>query len=446
MNASQEAQIRNKVPKASSAPLMGALRAQKGFIAKDLWLPRNRYRRNIINLLAEEKNNNIAHSERKLVDYIAVSIPLHCADGWCLLGEATSALLKGDWPSAVHLAYYAELRAAMSILASVGIGVFNNRHSVVMPNGTLEWILGPKTHEFVWKALEVWASLPISHVELLGALRFAGSSFDQWLADAGVTQATTLQLIAATWFKTWSLDLRKLSVEHEARNTTSYRPTWLTGTRVSDGGTTGISVARIWRCFEPSGSGGFKGLDRFLLRLAIERGVKAMWTSPARRQQRIRSAIDARNLPPQQAQELFRFLTRVSDGNDAAVLQAAKTARNQQDPSGALGMIARAALLLRLSSAVCLRGLTTAGIGPAELEAWIDAFAIDTGLWDSAPPGDLLDLWEDVLEAIADVESWWTTYGAGGISVSFANLRADLSPQLHSLYSFQRAFIWGVAS
>lgn len=61
---------------------------------------------------------------------MAASVIVHCFDGWSYLGRALEAEMAGDPQTAVHLGYYAELRAAMSVLASDEIGVFRNKHAV----------------------------------------------------------------------------------------------------------------------------------------------------------------------------------------------------------------------------------------------------------------------------------------------------------------------------
>ena len=49
--------------------------------------------------------------EPDLVDYIAVSAFVHCFDGWTFLARALESELAGNPGVAMHLAYYAELRA-----------------------------------------------------------------------------------------------------------------------------------------------------------------------------------------------------------------------------------------------------------------------------------------------------------------------------------------------
>ena len=103
--------------RASKLPLEYAFqrRARTG---SNYWLSRNRYRHDIVRTVTAEAAN--ALDGRKLADYAAASIPLHLSDGWCLLARAAGAVTNGDWPNAIHLGYYAELRAAMALLATQG--------------------------------------------------------------------------------------------------------------------------------------------------------------------------------------------------------------------------------------------------------------------------------------------------------------------------------------
>ena len=66
---------------------------------------------------------------------VAAAGPTHCYDGWAYLARAADCLLTGDARAALHLAYYAELRAAASLLACSGVGVFADHHVIVDENG-----------------------------------------------------------------------------------------------------------------------------------------------------------------------------------------------------------------------------------------------------------------------------------------------------------------------
>lgn len=100
------------------------------------WLaPANRY----LNTATKTYDNDLASSSvhhAALIDYISASAPAHLIDGWSYLSRATDAILRGDLNSAIHFAYYAELRAAMSLLACEGIGVFSGKHPIINKTGT----------------------------------------------------------------------------------------------------------------------------------------------------------------------------------------------------------------------------------------------------------------------------------------------------------------------
>src|SRR5258708_5013650 len=123
----------------------------------------NRYAVDTIGTLARELDAGEHHSASQLSEYIVASCLLHCTDGWSYLGRAIWALLKGDPHRARHLAYYAELRAAIALLATEGIGVFNNEHFAITAPGIASQLATRQgTHHFVWDCLEFWASEPSS--------------------------------------------------------------------------------------------------------------------------------------------------------------------------------------------------------------------------------------------------------------------------------------------
>src|SRR5207249_5741525 len=59
----------------------------------------------------------------ELATFLAIGTCSHALDGWRYLSQAAFALLNGARRTSIHLAYYAELRAARSILGSSGIGI-----------------------------------------------------------------------------------------------------------------------------------------------------------------------------------------------------------------------------------------------------------------------------------------------------------------------------------
>jgi hypothetical protein len=94
-------------------------------------LSSNRYQGDCIKRIKKDVGRNRQITHRHLREYIAASSVAHCADGWGYLGRSIEAHLRGDGNVSRHLGYYAELRAALGLLASEGIGVFDRNHFVV---------------------------------------------------------------------------------------------------------------------------------------------------------------------------------------------------------------------------------------------------------------------------------------------------------------------------
>src|SRR5689334_737896 len=126
LSISDRAIIRTKLSRENVETTFSGMRR---FICESQWIgSSNRYGADTIQRIQSDNKKNRVREPRQLSQYIAASTLLHCADGWSYLGRAFTALLGGDSSRAIHLAYYAELRAAMSLLATEGIGVFSNAH------------------------------------------------------------------------------------------------------------------------------------------------------------------------------------------------------------------------------------------------------------------------------------------------------------------------------
>jgi len=193
------------------------------------WLHNNDYSVDTTTKIEDHFRTNSINSI-DLCKYIAASIPTHCMDGWGFLGRAIHCVVRGDTNTARHLAYYAELRAAMSLLASAGIGVLNNTHVVIDNNGHAHKFhfdrLG--THPFTWLALENWSSTQQAANLLGDIIKVNSVSLRDWLNEFMATGI--LAPLASDWLSSWGLDLNILNNDRDARNIVSYRPSHITNT------------------------------------------------------------------------------------------------------------------------------------------------------------------------------------------------------------------------
>jgi len=125
----QKKSLRHADPEA-----VGKAMADRFAKPRDTWISdSNRYRKNFCGRVKSDVDTSKVNP-RGIAEYIATSSPSHAIDGWAFLGRAIGCTLSRDTYSAVHFAYYAELRAGMAILAACGIGIGDKNHLVLQGN------------------------------------------------------------------------------------------------------------------------------------------------------------------------------------------------------------------------------------------------------------------------------------------------------------------------
>jgi len=416
------------------------------FLQRSIWIgTTNYYCKDVVSRLESSAPTTSAR-KRHLAQYIAASVTLHANDGWSYLGRAVSCMLAGDTHRALHLAYYAELRAAMSLLASNGLGVFNNKHFYISAaNTTTKFGATNGTHVMTWLALEEWSRRPTSGVLFSSLVRPEGLSLDDWFQTQG--GATALAPQAKDWFMQWGMDLGLATKDRDARNESSYRPdgvptTWELSSRE------GLEFVRdMWNSLEPSPGSSFEQIDRYILRLAVERHHFSVTNRVAGLGDAafvglVNSIVEAQSLAKATEDRLKDFLLRRTAPTDPDIfrLSAMKPGNPQTD---AFAIMARAVLLLRIATGAAHSLLNRAGFDAALLEFWWQKLGESRGLW--APgdaPDELFDLWADIeqsLRDVADVEA-----ATPGILDSFRAIAEELPGRLGVLASHERVALWGL--
>lgn len=424
------------------------------YFASGQWLAKNnRYRSDTVTKattdfglaggLSGTKQTNLAH-------YIASSAQMHCIDGWSYLASSISALVRGDSFAAVHLAYYAELRAAMSILATDGIGVLNRRHCSLTAPKKADKIPGPLgTHEFTWLALKEWSAKNTAGDIVSESLTPFGIQLGDWFS--GLPGTYTLQPLATSWIRKWGLDLQRLA-DHErgdrrARNEASYRPTALfNGRPVAAEDAIRVS-GQLWEMCEPVGSSKFERLDRKLLRYSIKaifegrRGVSAS-TDDDEYRHFVSSLVNSQNLASEAYRnELNDYLLRDEDSAVNDVVQLAKVSISHADHAQ-LGVVSRSFLLLRLASGAVDTTLRKAGVRETDLSFWKKSLMSERGLCDPEfPPDELGDLWQDVDDGLAGIRERLDS----DLDKSLATIRQEFDDALLRLAGFDAVPLWAIA-
>jgi hypothetical protein len=363
------------------------------------------------------------------------------------------ALLIGDHDAARHLGYYAELRAAMSLLAVEGIGVFDKKHVVVgergrclrmprRPNGSPQ-PLWPATHVFVWEGLEEWVSAPTSAGRVLSLISAGGSNLEEWMNHVGTIPGFMGQL-AKDWLLGWGVDISQLADDRDARNLSSYRPTSFTTGRPETAAVVSQFVSALWRLCEPTQQNPFSRLDRILVRASLHRAFKAAnGYAPSRANKRFSRFINQQVLAGLQPAvtpgvDWSLFLTDLS-AEPVDVLLLASRRDRPTSASHALQVASRAFLLLRISTGLVERLISTLAPGAiADLEFWCTEIGEDRALWvPNARPASV-DLWIDTQDALDEVEQ-----GAAQID-SYHALWRILARAAQVLTSWERVCLWGL--
>ncbi len=201
-----------------------------------------------------DAGNNAAY----LADYIVASGPLHCLDGWSYLGKAFLSAALGDLGVAIHLSYYAGLRAALALAAAQGYGIFNTSHWALGGNSPQKIKLQASTSAAVMGFLK--NHLAAEDV-IQGAVQPFGHRWDEWANS--LKQKIWGDPLQAARLKETVGD--KLGKAQGVRGTASYRPDFGRIPARMEADEVAKALLMVWRAFEPIGDGRFPFDDYFLL-------------------------------------------------------------------------------------------------------------------------------------------------------------------------------------
>ncbi len=431
-------ETKNQIARASERPVGDYFASCASPLRQLAWIdPLNRYRESCIEKYhADRLANPFAVADKDIRNYVAASGPAHIFDGWSFLGRAVSAALSADAYSAIHLAYYAELRAAMALLAVNGIGIFSTGHCLLLKTKTLHTgninrgrVHGSNTHQFVWPCLEYWSTKPVARQFVEEIFQPAGYTLGQWLDSCGAKLPVGAAI--AKMMQKWGIDLSELSEDRNIRNLASYRPSDFQRPAVLSTTEAVKFVVDLWRCFEPQISGRFPILERTFLKSALESGgVKTVE----------RKQIENLGLADHDV-DLWK-----SALDDNAVYKPLEYARQVSPVDSAecsIQIISRAALLLSLATAGARRHLSKAGYSVEDLKFFWEFHGLNRGFWATEEtPDSLLDLWQDVEAGLDDLKKWQDDHRGG--NPTFYDLRLRCGHQFGILGAFELIAFWGL--
>lgn len=378
-----------------------------------------------------------AHSidTARLGEYIACSAPLHLADGWSYLSRAFDSASRGDRNAAHHLAYYAELRAAMSLLATEGMGVFLNWHVALNSKLEAKRLHIRNTHEAAWELLLAWSQEGRAE-NLLALISLDSKSLADWLLAIGARRPTR-HVLATDWLSTWSIDLRLFSEDREWRNEMSYRPS-----RIKTPPPLAMDPQRelieplfnSWTALEPYKDKGSVALDVTLLAKSVELVTKRRRCNYTSFDKAVRFLKDQHDM----SESLYNVLQN-GQGSPIGTAIFGEAEKPVTQSRTATPVLARSLLMLRIASASNASLLARAQVAKADLEFWWSVLGSDVGLWDTPTDIDAFtDLWVDVVEAMDTAEDRISMVPSTG---TVRSVGSTLSRDL-ALTQFSRAPLW----
>lgn len=391
--------------------------------------------------------------------FLASTTLLHCLDGWGYLSNAIDSLLKGDSRIAVHLAYYSELRATMSFLSSEGIGIFNYDYisadiaNNIQKNPPRDRIttapIKSGTHQFIWNSLDTWINSivkPTNPSDLLGVFSVDGKNFNDWLTHFPYTSPNSGILVLKKWLSSWNFDINHFKKDREVRNIVSYQtPNLNVPQNIYTLNENIDKLNSFWDILEPSGSNRFQLLDKYLLRdlLTIIYDQQTNSVKQANTfESLVRKTISNMGLSVQQS--FINFM--VSHEHHDLFIESFNTTIDPTTNSlNPLSVIARATLMLRISTGSLSHILNSGGMNKEDLDFLWDKFGIENGFWTNGDsPADFISLWEDIKDEVEEVTTWANTKKPD-LDLHTMYSDGSLPYSLNFFKQFHRAGLWGIS-
>nr|AMK59629.1 hypothetical protein ZZM4_0149 [uncultured bacterium UPO78] len=385
----------------------------------------------------------------ELVESIAVSAILHLYDGWSYLAQGLRATFRTDDAIARHLAYYGELRAAFSILASSGVGIFSSTHVVVDTAENVHKFSNQSTHKVAWSALEAWGKAPYSGALIGREVQAFGRDMADWIMAFQGT--STPSLIGADWVESWGIDLSTFSSDKTTRNEVTYGVDFDHSKVCLTPKTIEPWLRELWLSSEPGGAS-FELLDRYLVRSTLEGIYNTKFKDPSHTPAQSTESLREKMLEACLAigldsDEIVDFFIRDTCEEDLLVMKLARARSSVQDPLQYQEVMSRTYLLLRLATASVSSLLRQASLSADDLGFWWVKTSEISGLWDSAlgltTAEEVKDLWADTSLSLDEFSECIAGNPASADSWFFFN--ANISKDLESLSRVEKVALWGIS-
>lgn len=328
--------------------------------------------RNFTDLLLPSNNADASVS-------LAAEQMCHMIEGWRYGASAATAYLNNSQQNAVHFAYYAELRAALSLLSWSGIRIRQGDHYYINANGLKTPIENCRTHTAVWALWQHWTTRPDADQLFKEKVKLIpGVSLSDTLNSLQyVRPNATLQ--------NWGIDLAQIKEDHNARNTASYEAFWANNSLKKMTKSDASLILELWKLILPS-EGSSLRFDGALVSYFVKSAVIGM--SQNQDQNQTILAI-SRELAKNTGTEQETILRRLDPSNYNTTPFDLASSKNCNPEN----IICRAFFLLRLSMLALKTSLSSTKNNAAR--SWLSNWLEHAGLWQNSELIDPADIPED---------------------------------------------------
>lgn len=311
---------------------------------------------------------------------------IHLVDGWRYAAAATAAFLAHSNAAATHFAYYAELRAAMSLFAWSGIRAKWNGYFYLDKDGIKKITTkNPPTHTGIWDIWNQWTKRPdveallanTIHLHPVATLKNVVKAINFTVPQDALSQ--------------WGSDLVKVSEDHTARNTASYEAIWASAELTRMETKEAELVRDLWKLFLPDG--GSLGFDAALCNHFISK--RAPQGDDAARKAFVEKV--AKHIADNCGAPTDEISRRITV--DSYVSKPFELA--SEEKTNADNVVCRAFLLLRIAMLALKRSLAVPGVSPVARK-WLESWLEHAGLWSRSFEIDPIDIEVDYRDAVTD--------------------------------------------
>lgn len=361
---------------------------------------------------------------------LAAEQVIHMAESWRYLSSAMFALLNNESGNAIHLAYYCELRAALSLFCGSGLRIDRDNGFWIDSAGTMHRLGDHRTHSFAWKAWTEWVKRSDARGLLENSVRLLPSvtlkDFEPQLKQFD----PTLMLSG------WGLDLIRLKDDHETRNSVSYTAYWRSQPLIKMSAEKLEFIKSLSGMFLSSGSGLIfdRALVQYLVSSTLSSSIPA--SDPPTDQQ-----IEARK---EELNKIVSFVAKQTGADEVTMAEHLSAnvgvsifEKASDEADKVENVMARAAFMARLAMLFVKSHISLSRDENAK--QWMRNWLESCGRWEPMGGAALEDLESDLNEAIDH-------FPAFSADMPASLWRGENLPHSTSLANLHACIAWGVAA